>query len=523
MAITTNAKDAARRASVKAFINSVDPDVRRRKIRFEFSDGKVSIHDGSDTTTMSPEVFEAWEAEGFPLSDRGPDLPKPKSKKADDDIRPQPKPQRKGKAQKGGRKLTKQTSAEANAAKAEAASRSTKATPKRKGTPRKPPTAAAPKPETKPLESESVLDQFAAEAFEIAHGEHQGETGRNIARFKRGELMIRLRDATKASRIPVKKALKGLNERMMVLANQRNLPDFSLISEAEASATRKVVEAFGSDTEFKLLDKLNPITGEPLVRDDGEPYRMPITEVAMNKLAPLVEFVNEEDFDRLASFAFNHSEKVVKGAKRVASRTGAPMKRVIGTLTRLTEEATSPLAPELGTITVNAGEEALVREISKMLGEAPAPEIATIKTDKNWYEAFWVPLKSLMSQLMRLYKPEVVSQSNGEVSNVFVFERTIGQFFSVNEEDGINRILGALVQAEDLTEAQANTFLNRFQLNTDTGEWIDHGEQEEVVAAADDVEELDEEDFDIETGDDDDEFEDDEPDDGEEEEFDDED
>lgn len=487
MAITTNAKDKESRDSVRAFINSVSGETRRRKIVFNFGDEVVTVSDGDAATSMSHDAFKRWEANGFPYGEDGPKIPN--DAKTDDNFRPQPKaaPKKKAPAKKTTPK--------------KAAPKKTAPAAKAKGAVAK----ARAEASTVVAAQDDIIDSFAREAFELSSTERQGEVGRNIARFKRGELMIRLHGAAKSARIPVKKMLSGLNERMVILAEQQHVPDFREITEQEASTTRKVVEAFGSDTEFKLMHKLNPTTGQPLVRDDGNPYELPITEVAMNKLAPLTEFADSIELDTLVSFAYLNTEKVVKGAKRVATRTGAPMRKVIKKLLSLTEQAVSPVAPELGDIKVNASEQAVLQEISNMLGEAPPVEIATIKTEKGWYESFWVPLKNLMSQLARLYKPDATNQTTGEVSNVFVLERTIGQFFNANEDTGIQRALGAMVEAQDITEAQANEFLNRFSLNPESGEWVETSPGENVVVEADVLDDEpeegdDEPDFDIDTG-----------------------
>ena len=499
MAIKTNAKDKESRDSVRAFINSVDAETRRRKITLEFNDGTVTINDGDSATSMSHDAFKRWEADGFPYGEDGPKIPN-NAKTDEGDFRPQPKPTSKKAAAKKAPAKKRAPTKKAPAKKAPVK----KTEPKPKGAVAK----ARAEASTVVAAQDDLIEAFAAEAFEISNTEHSGEVGRNAARFRRGELMIRLHGAAKSARIPVKKMLANLNDRMVIIAGERGVPDFGEITEQEASTTRKVVEAFGSDTDFRLAHKINPTTGQPLVRDDGNPFELHITEVAMNKLAPLTEFADSIDLDTLISFAYLNTEKVVKGAKRVATRTGAPMRKVVDKLLSVTEQSVSPLAPELGEIKINASERTLLQEISNMLGEAPPVEVATIKTDKNWYESFWVPLKNLMSQLARLYKPDATNQTTGEVSNVFVLERTIGQFFNVNDDAGIQRALGAMVEAQDLSEDQANDFLSRYAFNQESGAWVELQPGENVVVEADaldedlDEDELDDDDpdFDIDTG-----------------------
>lgn len=312
-----------------------------------------------------------------------------------------------------------------------------------------------------------MLQDLSDMAFEVGLAERQGDLSKNYARFERGELMLRLASVAQTERTPFKDVLQAVNEHMAVRASENTLADFQLITKEEATTTRRVVEAFGSSAEFRLVNAINPNTGEPLVDDSGEPPLTSIREVPMNKLYAVVDYADARDLDSLLSFAYRYGERVVKKAKSVAKNSGIPLAKLIKQLDRLRREATHVVTGE--TIKVQADERAAMDKLRDLAGEAPPPEVASIKTDRAWHDTFWVPLRALYTSAMREFNPELMG--DGEASNVFVFERTIGQYFNVNAEHGVREALGALVNAEDISTEQASEFLERFSYNPGSGQW----------------------------------------------------
>lgn len=348
-------------------------------------------------------------------------------------------------------------------------------------------TAAAP--------ADDPIDRLAAEAFDIGMQERSGEHGKNAARFKRGELMIRLHGAAQGGKLQMKQALEQLNGRMMGLAGENMVPDFTPISEGEASGTRKVVEAFGSSGEFSLVDAVNEFTGDPMVNDAGEPPQMNLTDVAMNKLQPLVEFADSVDQDRLLSFAHRNTEKVVKKAKAVAKNTSTPFSRIITKLNKVYDQKAHPITGK--TIRVPAAEKNVLAFLADLNGEAPAPEVASIKTDKAWFDTFWTPLKALYTAVANEFLPGMAPEGQS-VSNVFVLERTIGQYFNVHTAEGISMALQALEDAEDISAEQVQQFLSSYAFDSDSGTWAstvtDEAAADTSLEDAVDADEFDEDD-----------------------------
>ena len=311
-----------------------------------------------------------------------------------------------------------------------------------------------------------MLDELSNLAFQVGIEERRGDLNKNSARFERGELMLRLSAIAQAERVPFKTILERVNDRLMQLAAENTLADFQTITKEEATTTRKVVEAFGSSAEFRLVNATNPNTGEPLVDDSGEPPLTSIREVPMNKLYAVVDYAGDKDLDALLSFAHRYSERVVKKAKSVAKNQGKPLLTLIKKLDRLRAEGVHIATGE--TIKVQVDERTALEKLRDWAGEAPPPDVVSIKTDRSWVESFWRPLKALYSAIQKEVNPELMGEAD-EVSNVFVFERTIGQYFNVNSEQGLRSAVGALIEAEDITADQAQEFFATHAFNPGGG------------------------------------------------------
>lgn len=431
MPITTNAKSPSDKRAFKAIVTALNSTIGDDELNVVFEKGSVAFGiEGSEPTVLPDADFHRWSTAGYPW-DGGPIMPAESAP-----IRPQPKP---GAKRKPGA---------AKAAPVE------KITERRKA------------PSVDPL-----LDNLVTEAFEIDQEERSGDQGRNVARFRRGELMIRLDGIAKASKRTAKELLGAVNQGLVSLASRHNVLDLDPITEQEATTTRRVVEAFGSSGEFKHVYGINPVTGDPLVNDAGDRFELPVTSVALNKLYPLVEYAKEGHADELLSFAHRHTEKVVKATKTVAKRTGAPFLKVARDVSALRVKKPNPLGADLGEVKAPPAEKEVLNALREMMGEAPEPDIATLKTSRAWYESTWLPIRALVDAIARRYMPDTLSAASNGVSNVFILERTLTQFYNPAEDEGVHRILGALVTAGDLSEANAHAFVDTHAFNPESGEW----------------------------------------------------
>ncbi|MFW6031589.1 MAG: hypothetical protein ACOC9T_03270, partial [Myxococcota bacterium] len=431
---------------------------------------RLNIND-DDPIRFSRPDFQHWADEGFPWSDGKPVMPG----EEDEDEAEADEP------------------AEEEAA----------------PTPEPAPEPAAPKRERKaaPI-GDDVLDDLAVSAFEIEEDERAGNHGRNAARYKRGELMIRLREISQATKRSLKDLLADLNHRTLALASEHSIAGFSVISETEASDMRKVVSAFGSSGEFRHVYGVNPGTGAPLVADDGKPMPVPLTEVAPNKLLPLVKYVDDDtDIDPLVSFAHSTTEKVVKKANSVAKRLDRPITAIINDITKLRTRKPSPLGPDVGEIEVPPEEKDVLNHLREMVGEQPQEDVATLRTSRGWYEDTWLEIKETVSAICRRFAPTAISETTNEVSNVFILERILTAFYHPREDDGVQRLLGVLVAAEEISKEQADEWVNTMVRDDETGEWHRIGEainadDAEVAAGEtgdDDEEGVFDDDFEVDT------------------------
>lgn len=444
MPITTNAKAkpdvALAKDLVKALKGQVGDDIV--DVKFFKTLVRLTVND-DDPIRLSRSDFMFWAEAGYPWENDAPVLSEePPEPEGDDDFDDPPE-------QAEAPEPVKPEPAEAA------------------------PAAPQPKKERKaaPI-GDDVLEDLANSAFLIEEHERGGKQGRNEARFQRGELMIRLRDISQASKRPMKELLSELNTRTLALASENAITGFATITESEASDTRRVVSAFGGSGEFQHVFGVNPGTGQPMVADDGRPIRIPLTQVALNKLVPLAEYVDDEaDPDRLVSFAHSTTEKVVKKAKSVAKKLDRPMLSVINDITKLRVRMPSPLGPDVGEIEVPPDEKETVNALREMVGEKPQEDIATLRTSRGWYEGTWLEIKETVSAICRRFNPSAVAETTNEVSNVYILERILTAYYHPQDDDGVQRLLGMLVASEEIAEAQANEWINTMARDPETGEW----------------------------------------------------
>ena len=317
--------------------------------------------------------------------------------------------------------------------------------------------------------SDRFVEALALDAIDVAAAERRGERGKNAARFKRGELMTRMADMCRSQRLQQRQMLQRLNTRALELAEQHGLMGFESITESEATTTRRVVEVFGSSGEFELVNAISPVTGQPLVDDSGNPPLVELTDVAINKLYCLIA-VDEDHMVEALSFAYRNSEKVVRKAKNVAEKVGKPLHQIIALLDAARVDGTHQLTGEA--IEVQPSEADALRLLAERAGEERL-DLISIKTDRGFYDSFYLPMKRLMSAVASIYAPQlVVMNGEGLVSNAYALEVTLAQYFNPSFPEGASAVLGAMVRAETLTEAQAEAFLESHALNPETGDWV---------------------------------------------------
>lgn len=454
MAINHNATEDNDQADLQALRQAWGAGfIRGRTINIEFDASNVTIEipDLDIHRRASRTRWSSWVADGFPISEEADGIPLPP--------------------------LTATARRQARAAaQANATPEPVRATVA--GVEERDRAAPAVEP------SEEFLSDLAHRTLEVALAEREGDQGKNAARFRRGDLMVELAAVARASNRRVKDMLADLNERTLELAENNAIIGYEPIIEQEASRTRKVVQAFGSSGEFRMVNAISRVTGEPVVLDDGEPPLLNLTDVALNKLIPLTGLANE-DHNEVLSFAYRYTEKIVGKARSVAKATDTPLINIMRALDAHRVTAAHPITGEA--IQVQPEGREAIDFLGAMVGEAPTPDIVSIKTSRGFYETFWEPLRQLMSAVASRYEPSLVAaDSEGQVSNVLVFEHVIAQYFNVHEDTGVSATLGAMVRAETITQAQAEQFLANYAFDPESGEWrqVNDISDEDMAAAA---------------------------------------
>lgn len=464
MAVSSNASTPADKKALKAIIGTVGK-ATSDSVDVDFQPDSVIFTMGDRHAELTRHQFNAWADSGHPWD--GAPVIAEEAASEDDTFRPQPK---------------KSTAKKKPATRSKAKAPPKKAEPEPEPEADEPP-AFDPKPKRAPRERKAVepaqtasaISNLAAKAIEISSEKRDGEVGANVARFHLGELMIQVASVAKASKVPVKTMLAELNQEALALVSQNQLPDYDPIAESEATATRKVVETFGSSGSFRDLVGINPTTGDPLVDDSGSPFERQLTDVALNKLYPLAKYadgLDANELDTLVSFAFHATEKVVKAVNSAAQKLSTSALTVIRDLSDVRTPQINPLTGE--EIMGPPKEKDLMAAVRAMTGDTTTgEEIASLRTARSWYEGTWLPLKGAVDAIAQQFIPEAINESTGATSNVFILERILTQFYHPfdAEGEGIQRILGALVAAGDLSTEKANAFLNEFAFDEETG-WV---------------------------------------------------
>jgi len=510
MAITSNAKTRKQQDLLKALVKSLGPKAKGASVQLSFGEAEVNMVFDGHKYLVPTDKFEDWAANGFQLTKTGsPALGRWKTTEGDPvevteaaQEAPEEKPAPKGRrtpakkaeakpaASRGNAKRKPKPSDEnIEAAKAEA--KSVTASPKVEEQAARKPKATKPPVGAYSLDEE--LQALAEEAYEIEAEQQTGEVGSNSARYKLGLLVLKLdqlkaraKEEGRTEWANRKALLELLNKGQLAIADKRDATrKFKPIDEGEATAMSKVAETFlaGDLTaRFKLVDTINPVTGEPLVGDDGEPLEVPVTEVAPSKLYPLAKHATSDNFHSLVSFAHNYNESNVKAVVKLSDKLDKPVDEVIDDIARQRRAIMSPITDE--TIEVGMDDDGLKLWLKEMAPEPPPSPYYSITTERGWAESVWEPLLGVLSAINDMDHFITPNEQTGRVSNVFALERAITQFFNVHEEDGFQRVLGALHQAGDISEARAVEIASMYAFDPETNGLRELTEEELNAVAA---------------------------------------
>ena len=525
MGITTDASTTRQRKIVKDFIKGLGDKAKGISAQLNFDENALEFRYEDNRYLLPIDRFEDWAGKGFPFTQSGsPQLGRWKEDGGEPTEAPEEEPERAQEApeekpapkpRKGAPKKTapaqakrqapkkpkpKLTDEEVAAAKAEI--KSVTVEPRVEGQT----TAKAQREAPKPTPSnriaiehglDTALRALAEEAYAIEEEQHSGELGANAARYKLGLLVLKLDDIKARAkeegdeRLGTRKALlEMLNKGQLAIADARGATRrFKPIEEGEATAMSKVAETFlGGDlsTRFKLVDTINPVTGEPLVGDDGEPPEVPVTEIAPSKLYPLVKHVTSDNFHRLVSFAHNYNEANVKTAVRFADKLEKPLAEVVKQITDLRHTIASPVTEKA----VEAGldDDGLKLWLREHMPASPPSPYYTITTERGWGESIWEPVKSVLAAINERYGFATPNEETGELSNVFVLERTFTQYFNPYEESGFQRIIGALITAGDISEEQGSELVGEYGFDPDTAGLRGRTEEEKAALFGEEAE-----------------------------------
>lgn len=336
-------------------------------------------------------------------------------------------------------------------------------------------------------EASKQLDSEVAALTKVIRGERSGELQKNEARYAKGERLANLEDIANRLKAAGDKRFKS-NRAVLAFARekvQESIADQGVIdtglaqrlSDQEVSASRTVYRTYmhnGMNTTFRLVDTIDPTTGQPYQDDAGNPPEMPITGIAMNKLYILAKVYNPEDHDQIISFAHRTGEKALTAARKLMNPEEDNAAEVIK---EIQEYLDSDPVKDDGE-PFKSADEAIIDLVAKRTGKTAPSQVKSIKVDAGWYESFWRPAKEIATALSKSQGWPL--DEKGEVSNTVLLERIIALAlpdFTNGPEDAVNEILNVFMNSDELTEEQATQFFDQYlsELNSEEGE----GEEDE--------------------------------------------
>lgn len=342
--------------------------------------------------------------------------------------------------------------------------------------------AAAPAeedPKAERAEVENLLFEAVHDLVDDVRREREGQISANASRFAKG-YRVNLLEQVAARLAELGDRDLGTPKAVMAFARDRlskELAEAGIIekgdrlNKSEVSIVRKAYRAFadaaGPEAAFELVDQLDPQSGQPLVGDHGRPYRRRLSEVPVNKLYALADYVTAENRERLASFAWAYAENTCRALAKVfkaelpESREEWTPERVSETVAGVLGEVYAlPAAAQTEdgqTVAIQPDDKA----VRKWAGQqaASAAEFANIGVDKAFAEGDWAELKQVASQIWQYIGGPL--DKRGLIGNTVLLER-MADFF-VPRKHGAANLVQLFVNSGDMSESQAEQFLAEYE------------------------------------------------------------
>lgn len=318
--------------------------------------------------------------------------------------------------------------------------------------------------------------------------ERSGELQKNEARYQKGEHLVALEDLGRKLKEAGDTRFKSqrqvmdfARERVRSAMEHAGVIDTTLekrLSDQEVSATRTVYRTYmhgGMDTSFRLVDTINPETGQPYQDDTGNPPEMPVKGIALNKLYILAKMHNPEDHDAIVSFAHRTGEKALTAARKLMDPEKDNAVDVITEIQGFLD--TDPVNAQGEPY--NSTDEAILDFVANRLGKAAPTSVKTIKVDAGWFEGQWSEIKAVATALFK--HVQFTLDDKGEAPNTQILERMANAAFADFEdsEEGIVRgIVNLFELGEDITDEQASEFVEAYFNPPQEGEGEGEGEGE---------------------------------------------
>lgn len=340
-------------------------------------------------------------------------------------------------------------------------------------------------------EATVALDKQVEALANDIRRERTGELQQNEARYQKGEHLVRLEDLGQRlreagdTRFRSNKAvLEFAREQIHSAMEHQGVIDTALgrrLSDQEVSATRTVYRTYlseqGLNTTFRLIDTINPETGQPYQDDAGNPPELPIKGIALNKLYILAKMYNPDDKDTIISFAYRTGEKALSAAKKLMDSEQDNAAEVIQEIKEYLDSNPVNADGE----PYGSADEAIIDFVAHRLGKAAPSAVKSIKVDAGFFSGTWTEIKQIATALFK--HQQFPLDDKGEAGNTQILERLVNTAFAdfdESEEGQVRAVAQLFVDGEDITEAQATSFVEAYFSEGEEGKEADEREPVEA-------------------------------------------
>lgn len=283
-----------------------------------------------------------------------------------------------------------------------------------------------------------LLDALVDDLINDSVSERNGEQDRNSYRLSKGGKLIKIEEAAKqlvkdGTFDKATSVMDYTRNRFISILHDKGVTNpAKQLHPSEMSIVRKAFRVWIGDQKnkartFELVDEVNPNTNNPLVSDSGQPIQQRVSSIATNNLYYLADYVDENNFDRLASIAWRYSEDacqyIGKVLKNNESKANAIIKEIATKRVVQKNANKEIIVVNDEPLRLNLNEVELRQYLRKYLPDLGENDIASIKVDRAFYEGGFA---TVLERATAVYQQNGLPlDQKGQVPRTVLLERLL--------------------------------------------------------------------------------------------------